>query len=351
MTLSPSGQVFHQANRDEAIDHFYTWSSSEQWNPGHKGLDIEVLHSADPKGFFYSTVEPSTDNKDDQTKAQTFPHPEKDEVVSIVSAIRYGDDQGWIGFYIASPKYRGRGYGLATFTRAFDHLTPDTRESIGLDAVMAQVKNYHKSGFTESSWSNERRHGSAVDLVETQERELADKIIRNEVEGLVLLSDPKVDLEQLPGIEAQYCGLKRAKFVKEWAQFHANHADHHRFGVAFLSSDKKDEKSGKPLVLGYACARPATSSYRVGPLYATNGDVAKKLLVKLAVEAVQAEKQSPLGVPLMFDVDIPDKNLAAVKIFDSLGWNNTFPSLRMWKGKVPEHDVNGVFGVTTLEIG
>ncbi|KAG0056213.1 hypothetical protein BGZ89_002175 [Linnemannia elongata] len=352
MPVSSTGQVFHQADRDQAADHFFNWASSEQWNPGHKGLELELLHSADPKGFFFSTVDPpstttntSTDNKEQQ------PHPAKDEVVSIVSAVRYGEDQGWIGFYIASPKYRGKGYGLATFNRAFDHLTPDTRESIGLDAVLAQVENYRKSGFTQTSWLNERRNGSAIDLVEKQERELAEKISRNEVEGLVLLSDPQVDLDQLPGIEVKYCGLKRPQFVKDWAQFHANHPEEHRFGVAILSSDKKDEKSGKPLVLGYACVRPATSSYRVGPLYAVDGDVAKKLLVKLAVEVVLAEKQSPLGVPLMFDVDMPDKNPTAVKIFDGLGWKNTFPCLRMWKGKIPAHDVNGVFGVTTLEIG
>lgn len=353
MVPSPTGQVFHQANRDQAAEHFFSWSSSEQWNPGHKGLDVELLHSADPKGFFFSTVDSpsstttttaSADNKEQL-------HPAKDEVVSIVSAVRYGEDQGWIGYYIASPKYRGKGYGLATFNRAFDHLTPDTRESIGLDGVLAQVENYRKSGFTQSSWLNERRNGSAVDLVEKQERELADKISRNEVEGLVLLSDPRVDLDQLPGIEAKYCGLKRPQFVKDWVQFHANHPEEHRVGVAILSSDKKDEKSGKPIVLGYACVRPAVSSYRVGPLYAVDGDVAKKLLVKLAVDVVLAEKQSPLGVPLMFDIDMPDKNPAAVKMFDGLGWKNTFPCLRMWKGKIPAHDVNGVFGVTTLEIG
>ncbi|KAF9129186.1 hypothetical protein BGX30_014048 [Mortierella sp. GBA39] len=302
MLTSPTGQVFHQADRDQAADHFFSWSSSEHWNPGHKGLDIGLLHSADPKGFFFSTVDPPSAT----TTTTEQPHPAKDEVVSI---------------------------------------------SIGLDGVMAQVENYRKSGFTQSSWLNERRHGSAVDLVEKQERELADKISRNEVEGLVLLSDPQVDLNQLPGIEAKYCGLKRPQFVKDWALFHANHPEEHRVGVAILSSDKKDEKSGKPLVLGYACVRPAISSYRVGPIYAVDGDVAKKLLVKLAVDVVSAEKLSPLGVPLMFDIDIPDKNPASVKIFDGLGWKNTFPCLRMWKGKIPDHDVNGVFGITTLEIG
>lgn len=350
MLATPSGQLFHQCDRDQAIEYFFSWCNSEQWNPGHKGHDVEIFHKADPKGFFISTVEPST-SASNEANTDTREKPAKDEVVSIICGLRYGEDQGWIGCYIASSKYRGRGYGLATFNWAIDHLTPQTRESIGLDGVTAQVGNYLKSGFTEIAWLNERRNGSAVELIETQERELADKITRNEVVGLVSLSDPNVDLDQLPGIEIRYCGLKRPQFVKDWAQFHANHPEERRFGVAYLSPDKKDEKSGKPLVLGYACVRPATSSYRVGPLYAVDGDVAKKLLVKAAVEVVQAEKQSPYGVPLMFDIDMPDKNPAAVKIFNGLGWKNTFSCLRMWKGKIPDSDVNGVFGVTLLELG
>ncbi|KAG0308046.1 hypothetical protein BGZ97_000189 [Linnemannia gamsii] len=351
MVETSSRQVFHQCDRDQAKEQFFTYCNSEQWNPGHKGNDLEILYNADPKGFFISTVETPTTPASNGTNADTKKQPIKEERVSIISAVRYGEDQGWLGCYIAPPKHRGRGYGLATFNRALEHLTPDTRESIGLDGVMAQIENYRKSGFTEIAWLNERRHGSAVELVETQERELAKKICRNEVDGLVLLPDPNVDLDQLPGIEAQYSGLKRPQFVKDWVQFHANHPEENRVAVAFFSPDKKDEKSGKPLVLGYACVRPATSSYRVGPLYAVNGDVAKKLLVKAAVEIVQAEKKTPLGVPLTFDIDVPDKNPAAIKIFDGLGWKNTFPLLRMWRGKIPECDVNGVFGITFPEGG
>ncbi|KAG0271446.1 hypothetical protein BGZ95_000734 [Linnemannia exigua] len=363
MLSSPTGQVFHHCTQDQAIDTFYTWSNSEQWNPSRKGYEHEVHHNIDPKGFIYSTVEssPSDNNqveeqgqkgKEKETKKQG-PDPAKNEIVCIVSAIRYGEDQGWIGHYIASSKFRGRGYGLATFNKALDHLNHETRASIGLDGVMAQLENYRKSGFTQSAWLNERRNGSVTELVEKKERELAERISHNKVEGLVLLSDPNVDLEQLPGIEVKYCGMKRPQFVKKWVQFHANHPEENRVGVAFLSSDptSTDPVTGKPLVLGYACVRPATSSYRVGPLYASSGEIAKILLVKLAVEVLQAEKQHPLGIPMVFDVDMPDKNPAAVELFNGLGWKNTFPCMRMWKGKVPEHDVNGVFGVTSLEVG
>ncbi|KAG0379752.1 hypothetical protein BGX24_011864 [Mortierella sp. AD032] len=360
MMASPTGQAFHYCTPDQAMDTYYAWANSEQWNPSRKGYENKLYHNIDPKGFIYSTVESSSSSNNqvqkqerDEKGKEKGPNSAKDEIVCIVSAIRYGEDQAWIGNYIASSKFRGRGYGLATFNKALEHLNHETRASIGLDAVMAQVETYRKSGFTESAWLNERRHGSVTKLVESQEHELAERISHNKVEGLVSLSDPNVDLEQLPGIEVKYSGLKRPQFAKDWAQFHADHPEENRVGVAFLSTDPSsvDPVTGKPLVLGYACVRPATSSYRVGPLYASTGEIAKYLLVKLAVEVLQAEKHNPLGIPLDFDIDMPDKNPFAVELFNGLGWKNTFPCLRMWKGKVPEHDINGVFGVTTLEVG
>ncbi|KAF9931745.1 hypothetical protein FBU30_009669 [Linnemannia zychae] len=351
MLVSPTGQAFHQGDRDEATKLMYTWANSESWNPGYKGQEIEIFHSADPKGFIYSTIDVPATDSDTVSNGDQKSSEEKKEVVSVISAIRYGEDQGWIGYYIASPKHRGKGYGIATFNRALEHLNHNTRASIGLDAVLAQVPNYRKSGFTETAWLNERRNGSIVDLVESQEKDLATKINQNEIEGLVLLSDPNVDFEQLPGLEIKGTGLIRHQFTKDWARFHSNQSKNHRAGAAVLSADKKDPITGKPLVLGYGCVRPATASYRVGPLYAANAEIAKQLLVKLAIEVIQADKQSSLGIPLMFDVDMPDKNPAAVELFNGLGWKNTFPCLRMWKGKVPEYDISGVFGVSSLELG
>ncbi|KAF9952766.1 hypothetical protein BGZ65_005076 [Modicella reniformis] len=327
---TPPELTVERCTQQEASEIFYKWSTQEHWNPSTKGEDVrDVYFKADPQGFFQSKV--------------------NGEVVSIVSGVKYNDDQGWIGFYITSPKNRGRGYGIATFRKAMEHIGLG-RASIGLDGVMAQVENYKKSGFTEIAWQNERRNGPITELVEQQERALAEGIAKNEIKGLVNLSDPLVDLNQLSTIEQRFSGLKRPEFVKDWAKFH-NHPEKRRFGAAVLSTDgSKDEKSGQPIVLGYACVRPAETSYRVGPLYAATPEAAKQLLVKLAYEVVHAEKQQSYNIPLKFDVDVPNSNQEAVKLFDGLGWKDTFPSQRMWKGVVPPHDVNGVFAITTLEV-
>ncbi|KAF9915190.1 hypothetical protein BX616_006708 [Lobosporangium transversale] len=367
--------VFDRCTHQQAVDTFYGWSRQEQWNPGAKGEEIRhVFYRADPQGFFFGKLtskprpkrdsDSSSDSSSDSDSQNTDPSSHSssvaddndgdDEIVSIVSSVRYGDDQAWIGYYIVSPKYRGQGLGLEGFHKALEHAGHGSH--VGLDGVMAQVENYKKSGFIHISWQNERRQGFAKDLTENHERDLADQIRRSEIPGLVDLSDDQVDLEQLCELEEKYTGLKRPQFVKDWVKFHTNHADKHRFGAAVLSTDQKKE-NGKPVVLGYACLRPAETSYRLGPLYAANIEAAKQLLVKLAVEVelADADQQKsstlPDRPPLLIALDMPNSNQEAVKFFDGIGWKDTFPSLRMWRGKRPEHDVNGVFAVSTLEMG
>ncbi|KAG0284175.1 hypothetical protein BGZ97_008281, partial [Linnemannia gamsii] len=330
----------------------------------------------DPHGYFYGKVDPSYVIPDPPTSTSASTPKEqgqeKDQnqekehrvrkkevwgkgrgrelvedptVISVISAIRFGDDQAWIGCYITDPKYRGRGYGISTFNRALEHVCTSsltTRKSIGLNAVFSQVENYRKSGFTKASWVNERRRGSVRDLVEVQEPLLANRIARGEDFGdedgglLVLLSDERVDWDQLPGIEKRYTGFNRPGFVKDWVRFHAEHPEDHRVGVAVISTQEINPASGKPLVLGYGCVRPGFTSYRAGPLYARNVSIAKKLLVKLAVEVLAADKKDPLeDVPLIFDIDIPDQNKESVEMFDGIGWTNTMSTQRLWKGDVP----------------
>jgi len=425
--------IFERCSENNVQEIFFDFALAEHWNPAAKGADIPAVYfKADTEGFFLGKVL----KKDGSGEF---------EIVSVVSGVRYGDDQGWVGFYIVAPEHRGKGYGLKSFQNAMKHLDATSKEgvarpSIGLDGVLAQVDNYRRSGFTEIGWLNERRHGSATELVHTLEQDLAEKISRDEIPGLVDLiirekqvqreeaqkqeeqadassssssvatatttttadattaekeanernesflglktdalvgSDfqdavesafsaataalsfgtssspvPKLaDWEQLSLIEQKYAGLKRPGFVRDWVRFHADHPEQHRFTAAVLSQDQKDPKSGLPVVLGYGCIRPGETSYRVGPLYASTPEIAKQLLVKLACDIVQAEKIKPLGVPLEIDIDVPDTNAEAIKLFDGFGWPNTFPCLRMWKGKVPDHDVSGAFGVTTLEVG
>lgn len=105
------------------VDLAVDWAAEEGWNPGLH--DAECFHAADPKGFLIGLID--------------------QEPIATISAVKYGDAFGFIGFYIVRPDCRGKGYGLQIWNAAMACLAG---RSIGLDGVVSQQANYAKSGFT-----------------------------------------------------------------------------------------------------------------------------------------------------------------------------------------------------------
>ena len=125
-------RTMSRAELELAID----WAAAEGWNPGL--ADATPFHVADPAGFLIGLV--------DGTPA------------AVISVVRYGQDFGFLGFYIAAPAHRGHGHGLRLWQAGLDHLHGRT---IGLDGVVAQQANYRRSGFS-YAWPN-FRYGGAVE--------------------------------------------------------------------------------------------------------------------------------------------------------------------------------------------
>ncbi len=117
------------------LDLAADWAAAEGWNPGLH--DTTAFHAADPEGFLIAL--------DGETP------------VACISVARYGKDFGFLGFYIAHPSARGRGYGMEIWRAGMARLAG---RNIGLDGVLAQQANYIKSGFT-LAWRNIRFEGSA----------------------------------------------------------------------------------------------------------------------------------------------------------------------------------------------
>ena len=97
------------ADMERALD----WAAEEGWNPGLE--DAAAFRDSDPGGFFVGECDGTP--------------------VSCISAVRYGEDFGFIGFYICHPDWRGQGLARPLWDRALEHLKGRT---IGLDAVLAQ---------------------------------------------------------------------------------------------------------------------------------------------------------------------------------------------------------------------
>ena len=110
------------------------WAAAEGWNPGLH--DAECFYAADPGGFFLGEFAGS-------------------EPIGCVSAVAYDKHYGFLGFYIVKPQYRGRGFGLRLWDAAIAYLGG---RNVGLDGVVAQQRNYRKSGF-KLAYRNIRHQG------------------------------------------------------------------------------------------------------------------------------------------------------------------------------------------------
>src|SRR5258708_12663505 len=109
------------------------WAADEGWNPGN--TDTHAFLAAAPGAFHIGRLD--------------------GEPVVCISVVKYGPALGFLGFYIARPQVRGKGFGIQVWRAGMARLEG---RNVGLDGVVAQQANYRKSGFR-SAWNNIRHEG------------------------------------------------------------------------------------------------------------------------------------------------------------------------------------------------
>jgi len=264
-----------------------TWAAKEQWNPGlHDGT---AFHAADPHGFFVGRLD--------------------GEPIAAISAVRYGTDFGFIGFYITRPEFRGRGYGIQVWHTGMNHLAG---RNIGLDGVVDQQDNYRKSGFR-LAWNNVRYEGVPTGAAEPPS-------------GVEVVDARTLPFPELADYDRRFFPAARDAFLSGWIG--------HRGHTARAAVDG----SG---VRGLAVLRPAGDASRIGPFYADSPEVAAALLHAVAATVP--------GQPVA--VDVPDVNDPSVRLMESCGMAASFRTARMYTGPDPEVRRPGIFGVSSLELG
>ncbi|WP_332760114.1 GNAT family N-acetyltransferase [Streptomyces sp. MT206] len=269
------------------------WADEEGWNPGD--TDRFAFAVADPEGFLVGRLD--------------------GEPAACISAVRYGAGFGFIGFYIARPAFRGRGYGIRLWQAGMERL--DGR-LVGLDGVVDQQDNYRKSGFR-SAWNNVRHEGvpqgAALDAAGT-----------DGADGVEIVDATTLPFRQLAAYDRRFFPASRDAFLSAWTGFPG------RTALAAIRGGR---------IEGLGVIRPCSSASRIGPLYAATPGVAAALLRRLAEHAPGGEVA----------VDVPDVNRAATALFTGLGLVPTFEAARMYTGPAPELDLAGLYGVTSLELG
>jgi len=270
----------------EELDIAVEWAAIEGWNPGLH--DAGCFHAADPEGFLVGLL--------------------GSEPIATISAVKYGDSFGFMGFYIVKPEHRGSGYGMKIWQAAMARLNG---RNIGLDGVVAQQDNYRRSGF-KLAHRNIRYQGTGGKIAAADGR-------------IVPLST--LPFETLRAYDQPFFPDRREGFLRCWSRLPESTA------LGILHHGK---------LAGYGVLRACRNGYKIGPLFADAVELAEALFM-----ALQAQVPETAAIFL----DTPESNPAAVELAQRQGMSVSFETARMYTGTFPVLPMQRLFGVTTFELG
>ncbi len=269
--------------RPEEVALAVDWAAAEGWNPGLH--DAETFPIPDPSGFLVGLID--------------------GEPVATVSVVAYDGAFAFLGFYIVAPEHRGAGYGLSIWQAGMSRLG---ERNVGLDGVVAQQANYHRSGFG-YAYANRRYEAAGGGEMP---------------EGPV--DAARVDRAALHALDLECFPAQRRAFLDAWlAQGDAR-------ALALPADDG---------VAGFGVIRRCRAGHKIGPLFARDAGSADLLYRALAATAP--------GEPVYLDV--PEPNAEAMSLARRYDMTETFETARMYTREPPAIDLGKVFGVTTFELG
>lgn len=270
----------------EEVNLMVDWAKKEGWNPGL--YDAGCFYKQDPKGFFVGVLD--------------------NEIIATVSAVRYDKTYGFMGFYIVKPKFRGKGYGMKIFQKAWNYLG---KRNIGGDGVLENLKIYAKVGL-KLAHLNARYQGFG-----TGDKKLAPNIVK--------LQD--INFKTLAEYDDLVFGFKRHAFLKCWI----NQPKSIAYGYI------KDSK-----LHGYGVLRKCFEGYKIGPLFADNSSVANKLFEALIGNVSKKDK-------IYFDIPVVNKK--ALAIVKKHKMKKVFATGRIYTKGQPNFPLEKWYGVTSFELG
>jgi GNAT superfamily N-acetyltransferase len=269
------------------------WAAREGWNPGLG--DATAFHATDRTGFYVGVLE--------------------GEIIASISAVKYGTEFAFVGYYIVVPEHRGKGYGRQLWQHALGDI-----EGVpsGLDGVLAQTGNYERSGYV-TAYHNQRYRGVNP----------ASKPLPNDGEAATRRIKPLTsnDFDNVVAFDASIFPARRERFLSLWLT--------QPEAVALVLREDA-------AVQGYGVVRPARDGWRIGPLFADHAAAAESLFDALVAYV-------PAGQAVA--IDVPQVNSEAIAMVQGRGMVPMFETTRMYRGGVPAVDVGRVFGVTSLELG
>jgi GNAT superfamily N-acetyltransferase len=271
------------------LDTLVEWAANEGWNPGNN--DAQIFWDTDPEGFVAAEI--------------------GGELIGGGSVVSYGGRFGFMGFFIIRPDHRGQGFGrrLWFYRRNLLISRLQVPPVIGMDGVFDMQGFYTRGGFV-----------------------LFNRDLRFEGVGVAATpTDMLVDLRavsfaEVSRYDAAHFPAPRERFLKAWiAQPNSRALGAVEDGV----------------LRGYGVIRPCRGGFKIGPLFAADGDIAEALFCGLGDLAP--------GEPIILDV--PENNPQAMALVRRHGLREVFGCARMYYGPPPVLPYREIFGVTTFELG
>ncbi len=265
------------------------WAASEGWNPGLH--DTDVFWLTDPGGFMAL---------------------EKDgEMIGSVSGVSYNGKFGFGGFFIIKPEYRKKRLGTELANYFLETLATRLKKvaAIGIDGVFNMQPTYSKWGF-KFSHRNLRMESKAV------KKSFSKNVTKIASE----------DFDSINKLDSKCFGFNRTNFLKGWLFMPDS------LGYKYMQNGE---------IKGFGVIRKCVKGYKIGPLFASNYEVAHELFKALSCYAVDD----------LIYLDVPEINQEAMKLAKNYNMMEMFGCARMYLGKAPKIPYDRVFGVTTFELG
>lgn len=249
--------------------------------------DAQCFYEADQNGFFIGLLD--------------------GDPIATGCAIAYDDHFAFCGLYIVKGEYRHHGYGIQLTQERLKYLG---NRITGIDGVLENVAKYQNIGYV-SAHLNTRYEFNSKHSFE--------------------VSPHIVDLQSIPfkhieEFDRKYFPAPRAAFLNSWI------TQPNGYALGF----KKDNT-----LLGYGVIRKCHQGYKIGPLFADSPAIAESLFISLCSKV----NEGPIYL------DIPEPNLHALALVKRYQMQPKFEVARMYRNGSPAIDLQGVFGVTTFELG
>jgi len=285
--------VIRNMTRPE-MNELVDWAANEGWNPGLH--DADLFWATDPEAFIAADLD--------------------GELIGGGAITSYGDEFGFMGFFIVRPEYRGRGLGNTIWharrDRLIDRLRPGA--TIGMDGVFNMQDYYAKGGFVFS-------HRNLRFCTE-----IAKPAATSPVDDKYIIPLANVPFEQLLDYDRTCFPTSRPTFLKGWI------AQPNSLALGY-------QRDGQ--LQGYGVVRRCQEGHKIGPLFANNAEIANTLYTHLTAFAS--------GGPLYLDA--PENNPAAMVLVQQHKMTEVFGCARMYLGPAPNLNHARIFGITTFELG